>query len=577
MIVSAIKRAANEKVAQEMLGERFRRQMLMDGHYGGALAFVATCTDELTLSELRRNLQIDEGVSQSDAARHRNLKTKEKIAADCYAGLRRVQQQGERRSTSTDAELRRSGVAPAVFTTSARDYQKLRGLLDTGIDGRAKVWDDIEDTEIPPFRLWLHAQGQKAALSAVKAAKDKVEALCEKLQGVGSASLEEGLMGRWAEQARCKVQECIDGAIEQHHAAMQHTFGQGLMQRIRHGHGQSAEVAAQTMAPKCRPGGQGGMHHATFKATARRKGEWREDWNEMLADPLNRAIVVEWDETLNRRLPGHVDEILGQIRSGMWRLQRDLSLPSQPFKDAVEKLDSQGTEVKRSLRRRQMELSRQIKENIKGLMSESYARAEGERGPGMDARQKQVIHHQVAHRGPDMFRKASDFLTGELDGLLGHLREQLAALEREVLASLERAMVLTCARADEMQALQRLRDACASSVAGALSDMSAIAAQWEELSELASAKEAAGRVDAAADDAATAESAEVPHECLCPITHSVMSDPVSTADGHTYDRESIEKWLEENNTSPVTGLQLATRTLIPNHSLRSIICDLGLS
>ena len=54
VIVSAIKRAANEKVAQDMLGERFRRQLLMDGHYGGYLAFVATCTDELTLSELRR-------------------------------------------------------------------------------------------------------------------------------------------------------------------------------------------------------------------------------------------------------------------------------------------------------------------------------------------------------------------------------------------------------------------------------------------------------------------------------------------------------------------------------------------
>mmetsp|Transcript_10179 Transcript_10179/g.27670 ORF Transcript_10179/g.27670 Transcript_10179/m.27670 type:complete len:550 (-) Transcript_10179:392-2041(-) len=549
----------------------------MDGHYGGALAFVATCTDELTLSELRRNLQIDESVGQLDAAKHRNLKTKQKIAKDCYAGLRRVQQQGEMRRTSTDAELRRSGVAPAVFTTSARDYQKLRGLLDTGIDGHAKVWGDVQDTEIPALRLWLHAQGQKAALSALISAKEKVQALCEKLQDVGNASLEEGLLGRWAEQARCKVQECIDGAIEQHHGAMQSRFGQGLMQRIRHGHSQSAEVAAQTMAPKCRPSGQGGMHHGTFKATARRKGEWKEDWNEMLADPLNRAIVVEWDATLNHRLPDHVDEMLGQIRSDMWRLQRDLSLPSQPFKDAVEVLDSGGTAVKSSLRRRQMELSRQIKENIRDLMSESYARAEGERGPGMDVRQKQVIHDQVSHNGPDMFRKASDFLTGELDGLLEHLREQLAALEHDVLVALERAMVLTCAHADEMKALQRLRDACASSVAGALSDISAIAAQCQELSELASAKEAAVRVDNATDDGATDESAEIPHECFCPITQSIMSDPVSTADGHTYERASIEKWLEENTTSPVTGLHLTNRTLIPNHSLRKIIGDLGLS
>jgi hypothetical protein len=40
--------------------------------------------------------------------------------------------------------------------------QKLRGLLDIDVDGCAKVWTELEDTEIPKFRLWLHAQGQKA-------------------------------------------------------------------------------------------------------------------------------------------------------------------------------------------------------------------------------------------------------------------------------------------------------------------------------------------------------------------------------------------------------------------------------
>ena len=32
-----------------------------------------------------------------------------------------------------------------------------------------------------------------------------------------------------------------------------------------------------------------------------------------------------------------------------------------------------------------------------------------------------------------------------------------------------------------------------------------------------------------------------------------MLEPVSTVDGHTYDRKAIEEWLERHDTSPVTG------------------------
>jgi hypothetical protein len=32
-----------------------------------------------------------------------------------------------------------------------------------------------------------------------------------------------------------------------------------------------------------------------------------------------------------------------------------------------------------------------------------------------------------------------------------------------------------------------------------------------------------------------------------------MEDPVSTLDGHTYERASIEEWLRANDTSPSTG------------------------
>jgi len=58
---------------------------------------------------------------------------------------------------------------------------------------------------------------------------------------------------------------------------------------------------------------------------------------------------------------------------------------------------------------------------------------------------------------------------------------------------------------------------------------------------------------------------------LCPIGREIMRDPVNCADGHSYERASIERWLATNNTSPRTGAQLPNKVLIPNHALRSSI------
>ena len=60
---------------------------------------------------------------------------------------------------------------------------------------------------------------------------------------------------------------------------------------------------------------------------------------------------------------------------------------------------------------------------------------------------------------------------------------------------------------------------------------------------------------------------------LCPISHEVMRDPVAALDGHSYERANIERWLQEQITSPLTGMRLASRLLIPNHALRASILE----
>ena len=63
----------------------------------------------------------------------------------------------------------------------------------------------------------------------------------------------------------------------------------------------------------------------------------------------------------------------------------------------------------------------------------------------------------------------------------------------------------------------------------------------------------------------------IPHEWKCPITLGVMTDPVICSDGHTYERNAIERWLSTNNNSPMTGLPIDRHILTPNIALRNLI------
>ncbi|KAK9270022.1 hypothetical protein L1049_025595 [Liquidambar formosana] len=64
----------------------------------------------------------------------------------------------------------------------------------------------------------------------------------------------------------------------------------------------------------------------------------------------------------------------------------------------------------------------------------------------------------------------------------------------------------------------------------------------------------------------------IPHEFLCPITLEIMTDPVIVASGQTYERDSIEKWLDSNHrTCPKTRQTLAHLSLAPNYALRNLI------
>ncbi|GAU13194.1 hypothetical protein TSUD_303250 [Trifolium subterraneum] len=64
----------------------------------------------------------------------------------------------------------------------------------------------------------------------------------------------------------------------------------------------------------------------------------------------------------------------------------------------------------------------------------------------------------------------------------------------------------------------------------------------------------------------------VPTFFKCPISLDVMKSPVSLCTGITYDRSSIQRWLDDgNNTCPATMQTLYSKDIIPNRTLHSLI------
>ncbi|XP_037461400.1 U-box domain-containing protein 15-like [Triticum dicoccoides] len=64
----------------------------------------------------------------------------------------------------------------------------------------------------------------------------------------------------------------------------------------------------------------------------------------------------------------------------------------------------------------------------------------------------------------------------------------------------------------------------------------------------------------------------IPNDFLCPISLEIMTDPVIIASGRTYERRSIQKWLDAGQrTCPKTQQPLAHLSLAPNFALKNLI------
>lgn len=66
----------------------------------------------------------------------------------------------------------------------------------------------------------------------------------------------------------------------------------------------------------------------------------------------------------------------------------------------------------------------------------------------------------------------------------------------------------------------------------------------------------------------------VPSYFICPLTLQLMFDPVIVASGQTYERDSIQKWIDHGlSRCPVTRQTLSHTNLIPNYTVKALIAN----
>lgn len=57
----------------------------------------------------------------------------------------------------------------------------------------------------------------------------------------------------------------------------------------------------------------------------------------------------------------------------------------------------------------------------------------------------------------------------------------------------------------------------------------------------------------------------------CPITHTIMKDPVMlVSTGQSYEKAAIEEWLKNHDTDPLTNQKLKDKTIVPNFALKGM-------
>ncbi|KAH9943050.1 uncharacterized protein BXZ73DRAFT_40115 [Epithele typhae] len=373
-----------------------------------------------------------------------------------------------------------SSIDLPVFTCSARDYVRMKGQVKG--DGDPTCFTSTKDTGIPALQEWCHqltissrSRAARNFLTHLSTFSKNVRAF---LQGIGEVTeadrltmktkweskmagmdpfydqfdpyydsaeeddddgmddfmnLPPGLQPQFFyKMKQTKVgpdgepvgitprlirefQTVIDACVEE----LQERFRDGLEERCHLGALNAASAAVQTSDTFA-----ASMHWATYRATLRRHGSWRQDLNVELTNPFTRQIASSWSKVFEADLFVSFEQASNEV------IQRLLSdIESSAAAGLKDRAKGQGElcmeEARVALRKtldvvsetmttEQKEVSRCLAPHVQNQLMDGYNRAMEERGTGSVARQKAVFHDYVARTKDHVFNGAADVIMTRL-------------------------------------------------------------------------------------------------------------------------------------------------------------------
>ena len=142
-LVFNVKRVLTRDTIAIIQSEDFLRQIVMDGR-AGALTFVGTHSDDIDPESGREEFGLDEDATEFEVVQARNSAVRKEVKRQLAEVADRLQHNA-RESAQQSRVLREAFDRCQVFTISAREYLRLRGLAKT----RSAGLESPEQTEIP--------------------------------------------------------------------------------------------------------------------------------------------------------------------------------------------------------------------------------------------------------------------------------------------------------------------------------------------------------------------------------------------------------------------------------------------
>ncbi|XP_035679869.1 uncharacterized protein LOC118418142 [Branchiostoma floridae] len=401
-------------------------------------------------------------------AKARNQYSQTQIRADFKAGIREMKRKagmmGEDADSDDDEQEEEAGdqeeedIARGlrVFTVSSTEYLKLTNKLTR--DGPAQVFSNVNDTQIPALREFVHEMTNVRRQSGTE---KQIRSLGSFVSDIASYLLDEGTKNHGTRMSAKSIFEHHLGKLK---TSLQPVLGTlqtdvdrsisiCIHPKLKEGVAAAASmcqaVAKKWGAPTCKENRQaGGLHYSTYKATVRRSGVYKSptygpiDMNEDLSSPLYNTITISWQKvfdngTLFFSLDNCKLSILSTLKEFLLKLRTELQalgmdadrvnrVGQQQLNSTKMRLDNAVAELKEFITGQQREISRVMTPAVQTRMEPAYETCTNERGPGSFNRMRNHMDVHVAYEKDVMFDQASQFLL-----------KQLADLEVDIVARMQ--------------------------------------------------------------------------------------------------------------------------------------------